>query len=416
VASLPVFIPPAENYKQHFLHLKSRNMNRNKPTAFFRQGSVLLLSTMLIFTYGCKKTIDAPSPASLDQAESKRSESEMKVGHFTQVNLVANNAEYDAAHVDPDLVNGWGIAFSPTGTPWVNSQGGHMSRVYDREGVPNPGLNPVNIPNPALPTGGNPTGVVFNGTSDFVLPTGGPARFIFVGVDGVVSAWNGAQGHFAFKKFTVPSSAFTGLATGTNGAMNLLYAANFRANMINVWDGSWNAVPMPFMDPNIPAGYAPFNIQNIGGSLYVTYAKVGADGRSEAGVGKGFVDIYRTDGTLIKRFASKGNLNAPWGVAMAPAGWLKDQDEMEGGNNAEPVILVGNFGDGRINAFSADGKYLGQIRGTKGHALVIDGLWAITFAPATSTIDPNRLYFAAGPDLEADGLFGFIIPRPDGDD
>jgi len=392
-------------------------MNKNKPTAFYRKRSLLVLSYIFILAIGCKKTIDTQTPSSLDRAESKRSGSEMKVGHFDQVNLVANNAEYNAAHVDPDLLNAWGIAFAPAGIPWVNSQGGHLSRVYDREGVLNAGLNPVNIPNPVAPNGGNPTGIVFNGTTDFVLPTGGPARFIFVGVDGVVSGWNGAQGHNAFRKITVPLSAFTGLATGTNGAMNLLYAANFRANKINVWDGNWNPIIMPFSDPNIPAGYAPFNIQNIGGMLYVTYAKVGADGRSEEGVGKGYVDIYRTDGTLVKRFASKGNLNAPWGLTMAPANWLKDQDEMEGGEtHGEPVILVGNFEDGHINAFSQDGKYLGQLRGSKGHALVIDGLWAITFPPATSTIDPNRLYFAAGPDEEADGLFGYVIPRQDDDD
>ncbi len=391
-------------------------MNQIKSTAF-RKGSLLLLCSVFIVAVGCKKTIDTPAPASLDGAESKRSESEMKVGHFNQVNLVANTAEYNAAHVDPDLINAWGIAFAPAGIPWVNSQGGHLSRVYDREGVLNAGLNPVNIPNPVAPTGGNPTGIVFNGTTEFLLPTGGPARFIFVGVDGVVSGWNGAQGHNAFRKFTVPGSAFTGLATGTNGGMNLLYAANFRANQINVWDGNWNPVMLPFMDPNIPAGYAPFNIQNIAGSLYVTYAKVGADGRSEEGVGKGYVDIYRTDGTLVKRFASKGNLNAPWGLTMAPASWLKNQDEMEGGpTHGQPVILVGNFEDGHINAFAEDGKYLGQLRGSKGHALVIDGLWAITFPPATSTIDQNRLYFAAGPDEEADGLFGYIIPRPDDDD
>jgi len=391
-------------------------MNKIKPTAFYRRGSLVLLGSILFFAIGCKKSIDTPTPASLDQAESKRAESEMKVGHFSQVNLVDNNGEYNAAHVDPDLINAWGIAFSPTGTPWVNSQGGHFSRVYDREGVLNATINPVNIPNPGAPTGGNPTGIVFNGTSDFVLPSGGPARFIFVGVDGVVSAWNGAQGHNAFQKFTVLESAFTGLATGTNGGMNMLYAANFRAGKINVWDGSWNPVMMPFMDPNIPAGYSPFNIQNIGGSLYVTYAKVGSDGRSEEGVGKGYVDIYRTDGSLVKRFASKGNLNAPWGLTMAPANWLKQGDEMEDGHDQQPVILVGNFEDGRINAFRADGKYLGQLRGSKGHALVIDGLWAITFPPSTSTIDPNRLYFAAGPDEEADGLFGYVIPRLDGDD
>ena len=178
-------------------------MNEIKPTAFCCRGAIVA-GFLLFFATGCKKTIDTPAPAASDAAQSKRSESEMKVGHFNQVNLVANTAEYNAARIDPTLINAWGIAFAPAGIAWVNAQGGHVSEVYDREGAPIAAINPVNIPGPALPNGGNPTGIVFNGTPNFVLPTGGPARFIFVGVDGVLSAWNAAQGHNAFRKFTVP--------------------------------------------------------------------------------------------------------------------------------------------------------------------------------------------------------------------
>jgi hypothetical protein len=179
----------------------------------------------------------------------------------------------------------------------------------------------------------------------------------------------------------------------------------------------------------LPAGYAPFNIQAIGSWLYVLYAKVGADGDDQAGPGNGFVDIYNTDGSFVRRFASRGSLNSPWGVAMAPAGWLQSNDMMDdnghdnGGSNNnnnrgghsfdanQPVILVGNFGDGRINVFTMDGTYQGQLQSHK-RTIVIDGLWALSFPPSTATtVDQNRLYFTAGPDKEEDGLFGYIIKQ-----
>jgi uncharacterized protein (TIGR03118 family) len=156
------------------------------------------------------------------------------------------------------------------------------------------------------------------------------------------------------------------------------------------------------MDPGLPSGYSPFNIQAIDNKLYVMYAKVGADGEEEVGQGKGYVDIFNTDGTLDRRFISNGQLNAPWGVTKAPAEfWGPDAP----GTN---VILVGNFGDGHINAYSSDGNFLGQLRAS-GNPIVIEGLWGIEFAPSTSTAIPhNRLYFAAGPDDEEEGLFGYI--------
>ena len=396
-------------------------MKKIKPAIPAASKSLLLLAGIIMMMSGCKKSTDIPANNESLQEKSANSGSDengKKIGHFNQVNLVASSAEYTPSRIDPTLINAWGIAFAPAGIPWVNSQGGHVSEVYDREGLPIP-IGPVHIPNPVLPEGGNPTGIVFNPTAEFVLPTGGPARFIFVGVDGVLSAWNGAQGNHAFRKAVVPLSAFTGLTMGTNAGMNLLYAANFRARRIDVWNGSWNPVSLPFTDPNLPAGYSPYNIQNIGGWLYVAYAKVAADGRSEAGVGKGFVDIYTTAGLLVKRFASGGTLNAPWGLTMAPASFFDhDQNEMEEGNNHGPshqFFLVGNFGDGRINAYRDDGKFMGQLRGNH-KELVIEGLWALVFPPSTSTIDPNRLYFAAGPDDETEGVFGYVVPDEHDDD
>jgi len=395
-------------------------MKKSKFSHWFKVGIVSLSLTSVVI--GCKKNIQpGESGNQQDELLTHKGNDNKKVGHFNQVNLVANVMGYGAAHIDPTLVNAWGLAFSPTGIGWVSSQGGHVSDVYNAEGVTV--LGPVHIPNPALPEGGNPTGVVFNGSAtDFMIP-GGPARFIFVGVDGVVSAWNASQGNHAFRKFAVPLSAYTGLTLAMNGTNNLLYAANFRAGRIDVWDGNWNPVMLSFHDGRIPAGYSPFNIQNIGGNLFVTYAKVAADGRSEAGDGKGFVDIYNPNGMLLKRFASRETLNAPWGLTMANRNFFKnemgemdeDDDDHHHGRHDDNFILVGNFGNGRINVFRTDGKFVGQLRGNR-KILEIEGLWAIVFPPATSTIDPNRLYFAAGPEDETHGLFGYIIADKDHDD
>ena len=334
-----------------------------------------------------------------------------KIGHFTQTNLVSDVPGW-AARTDPTLINAWGLAWSPSGIAWIGSQAGHVSDVYNGEG--NTVLGPVTIPSPGATTGGNPTGVVFNPTTGFPLLTGGAARFIFVGVDGVLSAWNGAQGTHAARITTVPLSAFTGLTVAHNGTDTLLYAANFRAGKINVWNKTWAPVNLPFMDPMIPSGFSPFNIQNVGNMLYVTYAKVGSDGKSQEGNGLGYVDIYNPDGTLVKRFASAGSLNAPWGVTMAPAGYVSDDDG--DGKGSQPTILIGNFGNGRINAFSTSGKFLGQLRGSNHQILSIDELWAIMFPPSTSTIDQKRLYFTAGPEEEIHGLFGYLLPKPEMDD
>ncbi|MBC7950175.1 MAG: TIGR03118 family protein [Chitinophagaceae bacterium] len=374
----------------------------------------------LLLASSCSK--DKDSPTVVDQATQTDHSKSKQLRQFLQVNLVANEACYGASRIDPTLINGWGIAFSPTGTPWVNSQGGHVSDVYDREGAQV--LPPVHIPSPGGNEGGNPTGISFNSNAaDFIIPSGNAAppsaaRFIFVGVDGILSAWNGTWGNHAYLKYNnSATSAYTGLTLASNAGNNYLYAANFRTRSIDVWDRNWNPVSMPFADWHIPSGYAPFNIQVVNGQLYVMYAKVGPDGRSQAGQGKGFVNIFTTSGQFVKRFASKDKLNAPWGVAMAPASFfdgdmVEDDNKGHGNNHHEltpqPAILVGNFGDGRINAYSLQGKFLGQIR-KHGRPLEIDGLWAITFAPTTSTIDPDRLYFAAGPDLERDGLFGYII-------
>jgi len=360
-------------------------------------GAMLLLSSFLLNT-GCKKSIQ-PSSDATEEIASAPFKDPKQLKDFQQINLVGNNDEYDPAHIEPNLINGWGIAFSPTGTAWVNATNTGLSFLFNSAGV-QPRV-PVAIPSPGGPTGGLPTGIVFNGSTDFKLPNGNPARFIFAGVDGIISGWN--TGNFAIKKVdSSATSAYTGLAIGVSAGQNYIYAADFRGGRIDVFDKDWMSVnTMAFHDPNLPAGYSPFNIQNVEGKLYVMYAKVGPDGRDEAHPGFGYVDVYSTAGVLERRFTSNGQLNAPWGVAKAPASFF-GEDGMSG------VVLIGNFGDGRINAFDSDGRFLGQLR-KSGQPIVIDGLWAITFAPTTATtISPNWLFFAAGPDHETDGLFGYI--------
>ena len=343
-----------------------------------------------------------------------------KLKNYEQVNLVANNGNYGAPNIDPLQINAWGLAWAPSGIAWVNSEDGHVSALYNGEGIAP--RKPVNIPSPGGPAAGSPTGIVFNGSADFVLSNGTAARFLFVGVDGVLSGWNGAAGDNAILiKDNSATSAYTGMAIGVSNGANYIYAADFRAGKIAVWDKTFNPVDMSFNDPWLPNGYSPFNIQAVGEWLYVTYAKVADDGEEEAGVGKGLVSIFKTDGSFVKRFATRDQLNAPWGVAQAPKGFFEEPDEEDGNKSGiglkndhsrdTTLVLIGNFGDGKINAYTTHGDFVGQLR-SHGRTIAIEGLWAIGFAPATATaIDPNRLYFTAGPEDEADGLFGYLIKK-----
>jgi uncharacterized protein (TIGR03118 family) len=366
-----------------------------QPKGQFLNSWLLILVPLMLLLSNCKKQME-----------------QQNLNGFQQINLAANNTEYNNAHTDPTLLNAWGLAFSTTGIPWVNAEAGHVSEIYDKEG--NILRPPVNIPAPDDPTGGSPTGIVFNsaGANDFMLANNQRAAFLFVGDDGVLSGWNQGAGSKAVRiKDNASSASYTGLAIGTDSkGQSLIYAANFKTGKIDVWDASFASVNMRFTDPNLPSGYAPFNIQNIDGRLYVAYAKVGADGDEEKGVGNGYVSVFDTDGSFIRRFASQGLLNAPWGLAKAPASFFASSADSSSNGNTQPAILVGNFGDGKINAYDLDGSFLGQLMNTQNQVLTIDGLWAISFAPSTATaIDPRRLYFTAGPDDEKDGLFGYII-------
>jgi len=320
---------------------------------------------------------------------------------FQQVNLVANNSSYGALTVDPKLMNAWGIAFAPSGPAWVSSNGAGLSAIYNAAGaIVRPS---VTIPTGGAAMGGSPTGQVFNGTTGFKLSNGNPARFIFVGEDGVISGWNTANAA-EVAKYNM-GAVYKGATLATDAGVPFLYVANFIGKKIEVYDTLWNKVNKNFWDPNMPSDYAPFNVQAVNGKIYVLYAKLGEDIDEAHGPGTGIVDIYNPNGSFEKRFVSHGALNAPWGITAVPSTFFTTT------LSTGAVILVGNFGDGRINAYDERGQLLGPLR-SEGKPIVIDGLWALSFAPVSATsVNPNWLFFTAGPKDEADGLFGYITPE-----
>ncbi|HLO35273.1 MAG TPA: TIGR03118 family protein [Candidatus Deferrimicrobium sp.] len=317
-----------------------------------------------------------------------------------QVHRLWSDVKDAAAGQDTDLVNGWGIAASPTSPWWVSDNGTSKSTLYNGVTGAKLGLT-VTVP-------GAPTGIVFNGVaSDFKVDAGTGlvnSRFIFATDDGQIAGWNGV-GTAAIHAAGTPGAIYLGLAIGSTGGAQFLYAANFPAARVDVFDRAFQPASLAgdFTDPNLPAGYAPFGIQNIGGEIFVAYAKQNADGDEELhGEGLGVVDVFGTDGTFHGRVATFGDLNAPWGLAKAPAGFGKFSGD----------LLVGNFGDGRIHAFrwTADDGWEahGVIKGVDHRPISIDGLWGIGFGNGAAAGPTNTLYFASGPDDETHGLFGSI--------
>ena len=354
---------------------------------------------LLTISFSCQKNMNNGSANLRPGGENEIAPKELK--NFVQLNLVGNSISSKPLNIDPDLVNAMGISFPPSGPAWVSSEGKGLGAAYNLDGLKVG--SPVNIPHALNTTTGHPTGHVYNPTNDFKLPNGNPAVFIFATSDGIISGWN--VGSSAVKKIDHSSGAsYLGVALANDGSDFFIYAANFAQNRIDVFDENWNQVnTKPFVDPDLPAGYSPFNIQIISdGKLYVMYAKKDATGKREIGPGNGYINIFNTNGTLLKRFASKGKLNAPWGITVAPAGFWGEFSLTQITN----VILVGNNGDGHINAFDENGNFIGPLS-TNGKAIEIDGLWGITFPPITG-LNRYYLYFAAGPDNGSSGLVGRI--------
>jgi uncharacterized protein (TIGR03118 family) len=332
----------------------------------------------------------------------------MGANQFIQTNLVSNGA-VPFTITDPNLVNAWGIAFFPGEPFWINDNGTGLSTLYDGAGNIIPLVVKIPLPPGSTASNAAPTGMVVNTTTQlFVIPgTTQIADFIFATEDGTISGWNPLV-DLNNAKLIIDNSAsgavYKGLAMGNNTTGEFLYATNFNSGKIDVFNSSFNPATLSgsFTDPNLPAGYAPFGIANIRGYLFVTYALQDAAKHNDvAGKGHGFVDIFDTNGNLFRRFVSRGMLNSPWGVAEAPYGF----------GSFDADILIGNFGDGKISAYgSKTGDGHGFLRGTSNKVISIDGLWALTFGGALGS-NPNTLYFTAGPNSEADGLFGSLSPQ-----
>ena len=308
---------------------------------------------------------------------------------------------------DGNLVNGWGITAGPTTPWWVANNGTGTSTLYRGDGTASALV--VSVPN-------GPTGTVFNGSSTaFVVSSGtasGAARFLFANEAGEIRGWNtgvpAANSTVTEVGATATDGAsYKGLAIGNVGNDSFLYATDFHNAKVDVYDAGFVRQPWSLVDPGIPAGYAPFGIQNLNGTIFVTYAKQDADAGDEvAGEGFGFVSAFATDGSFLGRVASRGDLNAPWGLAWAPA----DQFGRFGGD-----LLVGNFGDGRINAYAwtpSGWEGRGHLKTANHHPLVVDGLWGIGFGNGGAAGPTTTLYFAAGPAAEEHGLYGSITFNP----
>jgi len=318
-----------------------------------------------------------------------------------------------AEHLDPNLVNPWGIASGPATPFWVSDNGTGVSTLYDTAGNPFPVGNPLVVTIPP-PLGGTPpaapTGVVFNGsTTSLLLAPGAPALFIFATEDGTISGWNlSVDLHNAILKATTAGAVYKGLAIGNNGSGNFLYATNFSAGTIDVFNGTFGQTSLAgsFSDAALAAaGFAPFGIRNIHNTLYVTYAKrAGKD--DVAGPGNGYVDVFDLNGNFVQRLISKAVLNSPWGLTLATANF----------GDLSNTLLVGNFGDGTINAFDlATGAPRGTILEPSGRPMVIQGLWGLLFGNGGLGGELGVLYFTAGipgdGEVEDHGLFGQIRPQ-----
>ena len=317
---------------------------------------------------------------------------------YTQTNLTANAAGV-ANHTDAQLSNPWGISFIPGDAFWIANNNGGTSTTYDAAGVKQAitaGI-PVASTNPC-PTG-CPTGTVANtNATDF-----GGATFIFDTEDGIIASWNGTLNAVTKVDNSPANAVYKGLALVTNPQGNFLLAANFRSGKIDVFDHNFQPATLgggTFTDPNLPAGFAPHGVRVVGPSVFVAYAMQDAAKHDPTlGAGLGIVSVFTNVGGFVQRFATGGTLNAPWGMVRTSGSFGDFSDK----------LLVGNFGDGEISAFDANGNFLGQVKNGNGQVIATPGLWDMVFG-AGGTGDPNTLYFTAGGSSQTSGLFATLVP------
>ena len=315
----------------------------------------------------------------------------MATAQYKLTNLVSNQKGV-AVHTDPLLVNAWGLAYGPGGPFWISDNGSGWSTLYTAAGVEE-GLK-VLIPTAGGDGPGSPTGIVFNGSSDFNVQ-GWPAIFLFATLDGTISGWAPqSNANDAIVAVTTPGAVYTGLAISSNTSGNFLFAADNANNKVDVFDSTFKLVNS-FTDTTLPAGFAPFGIQDFGGLLYVSFA-------SPSGASGGYIDVYSEGGISLKRLAQGGPLNQPWGFAIAPKNF---------GPLSNTLLVSNNTNSGTINAFnSVTGQFVGTIRNTTGKDIVINQLWGIEFGGGSPKDGfTNELFFTAGPDNNLAGTFGKIV-------
>jgi uncharacterized protein (TIGR03118 family) len=322
-------------------------------------------------------------------------------GNYVANALVSDTSATLALHHDANLVNSWGLAFNPQGFSWIANAGTASSTLYDGNGVAQSLVVTL--------AQGNPAGIVFNGGSAFSITEAGlsgAAPFIFATLQGQISAWaptvDGTHA-FTIVDDSAAGDSFTGLAINTGAGGDRLYAADFAHGKVVTLDGTFAAATTTggFVDATLPAGYAPFGIQQIGGKVYVAYAlRDTTSGRDTAGAGLGLVDVFDLQGTLLQHLVPAGGaLNAPWGIALAPSTFGKFAN----------MLLVGNFGDGKINVYDpTTGAMQGTLSNNDGTAIVVPGLWALQFGNDLDSQPSDTLFYTAGPGGEAHGLYGRI--------
>jgi uncharacterized protein (TIGR03118 family) len=334
---------------------------------------------------------------------------------YVQTNMVSDDTDVVPAAVeDPRLVNAWGLAFGPTTPFWINDNGTGLSTLYQYnfttglvDVLPEPS---VVIPPPSTHPGDSatPTGIVFNPSNVFTPhPVFSGDAFIFATEDGTISGWQPSFGDNAVLRvdnLDPEGPVYKGLAIAADNSNVELFATNFRSGKVDVFDTNYQKVNLgknAFVDKKLPKGYAPFGIANINTLLYVTYALQDEDKEDDVkGPGHGFVDVYQTNGKLVRRFASRGTLNSPWGIVMSPN---------VGFGTASSSILIGNFGDGGIGVHNAaTGKFQEFLTDGNGDSIAIDGLWALSFGNSAGAGPTTTLFFTAGPNGESDGLFGKV--------
>jgi uncharacterized protein (TIGR03118 family) len=325
---------------------------------------------------------------------------------YQETNLVSNTSQSGVTTVDPDLVNNWGIARSSTGVWWASDEGQGVATLYNGTGVKQ--SLTVTIPQSGQNPTGTPTGIVFNGSTDFDVESGKPAVFIFPAFDGTISAWNpGANPTVAIQKVqATQGSVLTGATIAQSKGQNFLYVTDVHEGKIRAFDGTFTPMKLPnnaFQDDHLSKKFVPFNVQNIGGNLYVTFAhQNAAKNFITAGANFGAADVFSPEGQLLLRLERGSWFNAPWGLVQASTDF--------GGFSHS--IIVGQFGSGEILAFdSVTGAFQGKFEDQNGNVISIPGIWGLAFgAGNASSGAPNQLFFNAGVDQQQGGLFGFLAP------